>query len=214
MAQRSLGRDRDNQLCDRRFKRVGLIWTGSANSHPGPRRVSRIKGRTHVSTRPRAGTLLKISLAPKGASTHGAKFWRLPRVEHAGGICASEPEVAHDPERPCREAEAPIQRRFQGPPFRSDADPAGRLQAVSWYLRYPLSYRDIEELLLERGLEVDHATLNRWVLAYAPLIERRLRPFRKPHCGSIRVDETSYEGRCVKRVSIPCLSSSSYSPPC
>src|SRR5690242_5703766 len=49
------------------------------------------------------------------------------------------------------------------------------LQAVSWYLRYPLSYRDIEELFLERGLAVDHATLNRWVLAYAPLIERKLR---------------------------------------
>src|SRR3954467_9200528 len=64
------------------------------------------------------------------------------------------------------------------------------LQVVSWYLRYPLSYRDIEELFLERGLEVDHATLNRRVLAYAPLIERRLRTFRKPHCGSIRVDET------------------------
>src|ERR671916_1484351 len=64
------------------------------------------------------------------------------------------------------------------------------LQAVSWYLRYPLSYRDIEEMLLERGLEVDHSTINRWVLAYAPLIERRLRAFRQPHCGSIRVDET------------------------
>ena len=64
------------------------------------------------------------------------------------------------------------------------------LQAVSWYLRYPLSYRDIEELFLERGLAVDHSTLNRWVLAYAPLIEKRLRAFRKPHCGSIRVDET------------------------
>ncbi len=63
-------------------------------------------------------------------------------------------------------------------------------QAVSWYLRYPLSYRDIEELLLERGLEVDHSTVNRWVLAYAPLIERRLRPFRKPHGGSVRIDET------------------------
>ena len=87
------------------------------------------------------------------------------------------------------------------------------LQAVSWYLRYPLSYRDIEELFLERGLEVDHSTLNRWVLAYAPLIERRLRAFRKPHCGSIRVDETSYEDRCVKPVllsagrhrSFPCV---------
>ena len=74
------------------------------------------------------------------------------------------------------------------------------LQAVSWYLRYPLSYRDIEELFRERGLEVDHATLNRWVLAYAPLIERRLRIFHKPHCGSIRVDETSYEDCFVKSV--------------
>jgi hypothetical protein len=64
------------------------------------------------------------------------------------------------------------------------------LQAVSWYLRYPLSYRDIEELL-ERSLEVDHSTLNRWVLAYAPLIERRLRRFRKPHCGSVRVPSAS-----------------------
>src|SRR6187551_1095886 len=64
------------------------------------------------------------------------------------------------------------------------------LQAVSWYLRHPLSYRDIEELFRERGLAVDHATLNRWVLAYAPLIERRLRAFRKPHCGSVRIDET------------------------
>ena len=64
------------------------------------------------------------------------------------------------------------------------------LQAVCWYLRYPLSYRDIEELFRERGLEVDHSTVNRWVLAHAPLIERRLRSFRKPHCGSIRIHET------------------------
>ena len=77
------------------------------------------------------------------------------------------------------------------------------LQAVSWYLRYPLSYRDIEELFRERGLEVDHSTLNRWVLAYAPLIERRLRRFRKPHCGSIRVDETYIKVRGEWRLSVP-----------
>src|SRR4051794_35964957 len=65
------------------------------------------------------------------------------------------------------------------------------VQTVSWYLRYPLSYRDSEELFLERGLEVDHSTLNRWVLAYAPLIEKRLRQFRQPHCGSVRIDETT-----------------------
>jgi transposase, IS6 family len=96
------------------------------------------------------------------------------------------PEVGHDPERDRREAETLVQGRLQGPHFEASLI----LQAVSWYLRYPLSYRDIEELFRERGLEVDHSTLNRWVLTYAPLIEKRLRPFRKPQCGSIRIDET------------------------
>ena len=54
------------------------------------------------------------------------------------------------------------------------------VQAVSWYLRYSLSYRDIEELFREHGLAVDHSTLNRWVLTYAPWIERRLRAFEPP----------------------------------
>ena len=60
----------------------------------------------------------------------------------------------HDPEGDCRETEASIQGRLQGPPLQGVADPAGR----RWYLRYPLSYRDIEELFVERGLAVDHAT--------------------------------------------------------
>lgn len=64
------------------------------------------------------------------------------------------------------------------------------VQAVSWYLRYPLSYRDLEEMFRERGFEIDHSTINRWVLAYAPVIEKRLRQFRRPHSGSVRVDET------------------------
>ena len=64
------------------------------------------------------------------------------------------------------------------------------VQAVAWYLRYPLSYRDLEEMFRERGFEVDHSTINRWVLAYAPIIEKRLRQFRRPHCGSFRIDET------------------------
>ena len=64
------------------------------------------------------------------------------------------------------------------------------VQAVAWYLRYPLSYRDLEEMFRERGFEVDHSTINRWVLAYAPMIEKRLRQFRRPHCGSVRIDET------------------------
>ena len=64
------------------------------------------------------------------------------------------------------------------------------VQAVSWYLRYALSYRDIEELYRERGISVCYSTLNRWVLYYAPLLEKRLRQFRKLHCGSVRIDET------------------------
>lgn len=42
----------------------------------------------------------------------------------------------------------------------------------------------------EWGFEVDHSTVNRWVLAYTPMIEKWLREFRQPHCGSVRIDET------------------------
>lgn len=42
------------------------------------------------------------------------------------------------------------------------------MQAVSWYLHYALSYRSIGEMLLERGMKMDHSTINRGVLAYAP----------------------------------------------
>ena len=43
--------------------------------------------------------------------------------------------------------------------------------AVRWYVAYALSYRDIEEMMAERGIKVDHATVNRWVVEYAPLLE-------------------------------------------
>src|SRR5215208_1050175 len=99
---------------------------------------------------------------------------------------ASGSEGPRDPECDCRELKRRSKDDCKGRHFEASLI----LQAVSWYLRYPLSYRDIEELFVERGLAVDHATLNRWVLAYAPLIERRLRSFRKPHCGSICIDKT------------------------
>src|SRR4051812_24136700 len=78
-----------------------------------------------------------------------------------------------------------LKRRYKGDFRGRHLEAPLILQAVCWYLRYPLSYPNIEELFGERGLPVDHATLNRWVLAYAPLIERRLRAFRKPHCGTL-----------------------------
>jgi transposase, IS6 family len=62
--------------------------------------------------------------------------------------------------------------------------------AVGWYLRFSLSYRDVEELLANRGLRADHVTIWRWVQSYAPEMERRLRSKLKPTNDSWRVDET------------------------
>jgi transposase, IS6 family len=50
------------------------------------------------------------------------------------------------------------------------------LLCVRWYLRYALSYRDLEEMMLERGLHVDHTTISGWVQHYAPELENRCRP--------------------------------------
>ncbi len=62
--------------------------------------------------------------------------------------------------------------------------------AVRWYLRYGLSYRDVEELLAERGIEVDHVTVQRWVQRFTPLFIDAARPCR--HAAGERwfVDET------------------------
>ena len=64
------------------------------------------------------------------------------------------------------------------------------LLCVRWYLRYALSYRDLEEMMLERGLHVDHTTIYRWVQHYAPELEKRSRPHLKACNDSWRVDET------------------------
>ena len=65
------------------------------------------------------------------------------------------------------------------------------LMSVRWYVAYSLSYRNIEELMLERGVNVDHSTLNRWVVHYAPLLEERFRRnYKKKINDSWRMDET------------------------
>ena len=61
---------------------------------------------------------------------------------------------------------------------------------VRWYCRYALSYRDLEEMMQERGVEVDHSTINRWVLKYAPELDKRIRPHLQSTNDSWRVDET------------------------
>ena len=68
-------------------------------------------------------------------------------------------------------------------------EPVLILSAVRWYLRYSLSLRDVEELLKERGLEVDHTTVWRWLQRYGPELEERLRRHLKPTNKSWRVDE-------------------------
>jgi len=64
------------------------------------------------------------------------------------------------------------------------------LAECPWYLRYDLSYRDLEEMMLERGVKVDHTTIYRWVQAYGPELDKRCRPHLKPTNDSWRIDET------------------------
>ena len=69
---------------------------------------------------------------------------------------------------------------------------------MRWYLRYGLSYRDVEELLAERGIEVDHVTVYRWVQCFTPLLADAARPGRHAVGDRWFVDETYVKvaGRC------------------
>ena len=69
-------------------------------------------------------------------------------------------------------------------------EPGLILLCVRWYLRYAVSYRDLEEMMRERGLCVDHTTIYRWVQRYAPEIDKRCRPFLRRTTDSYRIDET------------------------
>ena len=64
------------------------------------------------------------------------------------------------------------------------------LYAVFFYVRYGVSYRDLEEIMEERGVKVDHATLNRWVIRYSPLIADEAQKKKQSVSGSWRMDET------------------------
>src|ERR671916_626783 len=65
------------------------------------------------------------------------------------------------------------------------------LWAVRWYLQFPLSYRDLEAMLADRGVQVDHVTLYRWIQRFAPELEKRLRRHLRPCRGPWPVDATS-----------------------
>jgi putative transposase len=82
---------------------------------------------------------------------------------------------------------------FKGSHFERDVI----LWGVRWYVAYPISYRQLEEMMEERGVEVDHSTLNRWVLKYAPLLEQEFHPRKRPVGRSWRMDETYVKVRGV-----------------
>lgn len=64
------------------------------------------------------------------------------------------------------------------------------LYAVFFYVRYAVSYRDLEEIMAERGVSIDHATLNRWVVKYSPDIAKTAQQKKQSTAGSWRMDET------------------------
>jgi putative transposase len=74
--------------------------------------------------------------------------------------------------------------RFKGAHFETPLI----LTCVGWYFAYPLSYRQLEEMMQERGVLVDHATINRWVLKYAPQLAEAFHRRKRPAWSSWRMD--------------------------
>ncbi len=64
------------------------------------------------------------------------------------------------------------------------------LVCIRWYAAYPLSYRHLEEMMEERGIEVDHSSINRWAIRFLPLLEKVFRKHKRPAGRSWRMDET------------------------
>lgn len=64
------------------------------------------------------------------------------------------------------------------------------LQCMRWYLRYPISYRNLAEMMIERGVDINHTTIYRWVQRYAPDFEKRIRWYARSYAKSWKVDET------------------------
>ena len=74
------------------------------------------------------------------------------------------------------------------------------LVCIRWYVAYPLSYRHLEEMMEERGVSVDHSSINRWAVRFLPLIEKMARKHKRPVGGSWRMDETYMKVKGVWRL--------------
>lgn len=75
---------------------------------------------------------------------------------------------------------------FKGMSFPNDVI----LVCIRWYVASPLSYRHLEEMMDERGVSVDHSSINRWAIRFLPLIEKMARKHKRTIGGSWRMDET------------------------
>jgi IS6 family transposase len=121
----------------------------------------------------------KASLAGRSLSEHD--FWF---------CCSFSPRAGPGTIRAMAKRRQAAQVRqdqsFNGRPFTAEVI----LRAVRWYLMFPVSYRDLELMLLDRDVEVDHTTIFRWIQAYAVELEKRIRPHVRMSNGSWRVDET------------------------
>src|SRR4051794_41464520 len=82
-------------------------------------------------------------------------------------------------------------KEFKGRQFTAEVI----LWAVRWYLMFPISYRDLELMLQDRGVAVDHTTIFRWIQANAPELENRIRPHLHRSTGSGRGDGKNPKGK-------------------
>ena len=89
--------------------------------------------------------------------------------------------------------------RFKGVHFVKDII----LTCVRWYVAYPLSYRQVEELMQERGVSVNHATINRWVLKYSPQLEASLPSPQAPGEDELADGRDVYQSQRPVAVSLP-----------
>ena len=80
------------------------------------------------------------------------------------------------------------------------------LRGVRWYLAYPLSDRHVEALMAECGVRLDHATIQRWVVKYSPLLEAAIKSYNEEH-GTIMYlnNVVAQDHRAIKRVTRPML---------
>jgi putative transposase len=86
-----------------------------------------------------------------------------------------------------------------GRPYHYRIEEAIILTCVRWYLAYPLSYRSLEEMMAERGVTIDHASIYRWVQKFTPKLEAAFRKeWKRPVSKSWRMDESVLQLSCIK----------------